>query len=75
MPFMTPEYAYQEALRRIRGAEETTALDLSELYYLNQIPRELGHLTSLIAQPRRLLAGWPHLRSERLASTVATSQR
>jgi hypothetical protein len=43
---MTPEEAYEEALRRIRGAEEATALDLSELYYLNQIPRELGHLTS-----------------------------
>ena len=40
--------AYDEALRRIREAEETGAveLDLSELT-LNRLPRELARLTSL----------------------------
>jgi hypothetical protein len=39
---MTPEEAYEEALRRIRRAEETgaVALSLSELA-LNLLPREL----------------------------------
>ena len=45
---MTPEEAYEEALRRIREAEETGAveLDLSGLT-LNRLPRELGRLASL----------------------------
>jgi internalin A len=45
---MTPEEAYEEALRRIRQAEETAALalDLSGLAS-NRLPRELGRLTSL----------------------------
>jgi internalin A len=43
------EEAYQEALRRIRRAEETGAakLDLSGLSGLNRLPRELKKLTSL----------------------------
>jgi internalin A len=56
---MTPEKAYEEALRRIREAEETGALELdlsgwnettqksSGLETLNQLPPELTHLTSL----------------------------
>ena len=56
---MTPEEAYQEALRRIREAEETGAVDLdlsglngttkeyTGLETLNQLPSELGRLTSL----------------------------
>ena len=45
---MTPEEAYEEALRRIRKAEETGAveLDLSGLE-LNRLPPELERLTSL----------------------------
>ena len=45
---MTPEEAYQEALRRIREAEETGAveLDLSNLA-LNRLPLELAHLSSV----------------------------
>ena len=47
MPF-SPEEAYEEALRRIRQAKETGALelDLSGLA-LNRLPRELARLTSL----------------------------
>jgi internalin A len=48
---MSPEENadYLEALRRIREAEETgaTKLDLSFLQFLEQLPRELGRLTSL----------------------------
>jgi hypothetical protein len=33
---MTPEEAYTEALRRIREAEDATALDLSKLHSLKQ---------------------------------------
>jgi hypothetical protein len=47
---MTPEEeVYAEALRRIREAEETgtTALNLSDLDSLNNLPRELERLTSL----------------------------
>src|ERR1700686_666720 len=46
---MTPEEAYEEALRRIREAEETGALelDLSGLSALNRLPRELTNLPSL----------------------------
>jgi hypothetical protein len=45
---MTPKEAYEEALRRIREAEETEAveLDLSGLK-LHRLPPELGRLTSL----------------------------
>jgi hypothetical protein len=44
---MTPDEAYEEALRRIREAEETGAeLDLSNLP-LNRLPLELECLTSL----------------------------
>jgi len=47
---MTPEKAYAQALRRIREAEETEALelDLSGLA-LNRLPPELERLTSLQA--------------------------
>ena len=52
---MTPEEAYQEALRRIRKAEETGAveleLDLSGLKTLNRLTRELERPTSPIALP------------------------
>jgi hypothetical protein len=43
---MTPE---EEALRRVREAEATgaTALDLSNLNSLNQLPRELERLPEL----------------------------
>jgi hypothetical protein len=44
---MTPEEAeYEEALRRIREAEDTGALelDLSGLLSLNRLPRELERL-------------------------------
>ena len=68
MPFMTPEYAYQEALRRIRGAEEATALDLSEL--LNQIPRELGHLTSVRDRLVLFRKRYPNSQLNRLADPV-----
>jgi len=49
---MTPEQAYEEALRRIREAEETGALELDlsgwyETAPLNGLPRELANLTSL----------------------------
>ena len=56
---MTPEEAYEEALRRIREAEETGALELdlsgwnqtaqeySGLETLNRLPPELERLTSL----------------------------
>ena len=46
---MTPEEAYQEALRRILEAEETGAveLDLSRLEKLNRLPPELDRLASL----------------------------
>jgi internalin A len=56
---MTPEEAYDEALRRIREAENTRALELnlsawsetaqeySGLETLNRLPPELGRLTSL----------------------------
>jgi internalin A len=47
---MTPEEeAYEEALRRIREAEETGALklDLSDLVPLDRLPQELTRLTSL----------------------------
>jgi hypothetical protein len=47
---MTPEEeAYEIALRRIREAEETGALelDLSGLKTLNRLPPELKRLTSL----------------------------
>src|SRR5271165_4884455 len=46
---MTPEEAYEEALRRIREAEDTGAvrLDLSRLETLNRLPPELAGLTSL----------------------------
>jgi Leucine-rich repeat (LRR) protein len=45
---MSPEEAYDEALRRIREVEETgeLALDLSSLA-LNRLPQELKRLTSL----------------------------
>ena len=45
---MTPEEAYEEALRRIREAEETgtVKLDLGGLKTLNRLP-ELKRLTSL----------------------------
>jgi internalin A len=57
---MTPEEAYEEALRRIRKAEETRAvlLDLSGktetsefsgLEALNRLPPELEHLASLLS--------------------------
>ena len=43
---MTPEEAYEIALRRIREAEETGAveLDLSGLEMLNRLPPELERL-------------------------------
>src|SRR5260221_14116493 len=43
------EEAYAEALRRIREAERTRtlSLDLSQLEFLNQVPRELERLTWL----------------------------
>jgi hypothetical protein len=56
---MTPEEAYDEALRRIREAERTgaleldlsgwdqTALEYTGLGTLNRLPRELERLTSL----------------------------
>ena len=54
---MTPEEAYEEALRRIREAERTGAVELdlsglkdgknSGLETLNRLPHELGRLTSL----------------------------
>src|SRR5271165_6993725 len=49
MPSMTPEEAYEEALRRIREAEKTGALelDLSGLQALNRLPPELERLGSL----------------------------
>ena len=66
---MTPEEAYEEALRRIREAEKTGALELdlsgwnktaqeySGLETLNRLPPELERLASLdIAQPRRVPA-------------------
>ena len=48
-PFMSPEeVANAEALHRIREAENTgaTSLDLSDLEFLCQLPRELEHLSS-----------------------------
>ena len=45
---MTPEEAYEEALRRIREAETTGALELSlRGLELNRLPLELAGLTSL----------------------------
>jgi hypothetical protein len=46
---MSPEEAYEEALRRIRDAEKTGVLelDLSELKNSNRLPPELAGLTSL----------------------------
>ena len=45
---MTPEEAYEEALRRIREAKETGAVRLDFTgFLLDRLPRELGHLTSL----------------------------
>jgi len=46
---MTPVEAYAEALRRIREAEETGAveLSLSGLETLNRLPPDLERLTSL----------------------------
>jgi internalin A len=45
---MTPEEAYDEALRRIRKAEETGAVELDlSVRALNRIPLELARLTSL----------------------------
>jgi len=45
---MTPEEAYEEALRRIREAEETGAVELNlNGLALNRLPRELARLTSL----------------------------
>ena len=59
---MTPEEAYEEALRRVRKAEETGALELdlsgqkegktgalekTEFATLNRLPPELARLTSL----------------------------
>src|ERR1700730_18133290 len=47
---MTPEEeVHAKALRRIREAENTgaTSLDLSDLDFLYQLPRELERLTSL----------------------------
>jgi hypothetical protein len=45
---MTPEEAYEEALRRIRKAEETGAVELSlGGLEINRLPQELEHLTSL----------------------------
>ena len=45
---MTPEEAYEEALRRIREAKETGAVRLEFTgFLLDRLPRELGHLTSL----------------------------
>ena len=46
---MTPDEAYEEALRRIREAETTGAveLDLSGLQMLNRLPPELERLTLL----------------------------
>jgi hypothetical protein len=58
MHLMTPEEAYEEALRRIREAENTGALelDLSGLV-LDRLPPELKRLTSLqtlnLKPPRR----------------------
>jgi hypothetical protein len=46
---MTPDKAYDEALRRIREAEKTGALELvlRGLETLNRLPPELARLTSL----------------------------
>ena len=45
---MTPEEAYEEALRRIREAEETGAVELDlSISELNRIPLELKRLISL----------------------------
>ena len=46
---MTPEEAYAEALRRVRKVKETgaSALDLSNLGFLRQLPQELAGLTCL----------------------------
>jgi hypothetical protein len=44
---MTPEEAYEEALRRIREAEETGVFDLIGLETLTRLPPELKRLTSL----------------------------
>jgi internalin A len=72
---MTPEEAYQEALRRIREAEETGALelDLRGLKMLDRLPPELANLTSLQSLDLHLcmqlsgdlspLAGFPSLQS------------
>ena len=52
---MTPEEeAYEEALRRIREAEETRTVyvDLSELSELTRLPPELERLTSLARSHR-----------------------
>jgi len=78
---MTPEEeAYDEALRRIREAEETGALelDLSELFELNRLPPELERLTSLQSlnlnscvrlSDISLLAGLTSLQSLKLQGT------
>jgi hypothetical protein len=46
---MTPEEAYEEALRRVREAEatETSVLNLSSLDALRQLPQDLERLTGL----------------------------
>src|SRR5260370_918833 len=46
---MTPEEAYEEALRRVREAEatETSALNLSSLDALRHLPQDLERLTGL----------------------------
>ena len=48
MPWRTPEEDYEEALRCIREAKETGALELDlSLLALNRLPPELERLTSL----------------------------
>jgi hypothetical protein len=81
LPIMTPEEeAYEEALRRIREAEETGALelDLSQLA-LNRLPPELESLTPLqeldLSLCFAILPRWrPSPRSNRSTSTVAARE-
>ena len=46
---MTPEEAYEEALRRVRKAKGTGALEfhVTDLWEQNRFPPELERLTSL----------------------------